>query len=207
MHRAVSLASRTIVPALDVLMQLSQSPILGTATFDSCSGSNFASRCIAADEDIAPLAGAAQPFPHMINPWAWVKASNPCCRSFSQRAAASKASEAEEEEAYHHAADQTMDTLLEDLEAVIEERELEEADLEYGQGVMTLKLGDPGTYVINKQAPNREIWMSSPISGPVRYGLSDKRWVYRRDGHILHDRLEEELGKLLDGPVLLSRPS
>jgi hypothetical protein len=31
------------------------------------------------------------------------------------------------------------------------------------QGVMTIKLGSLGTYVINKQAPNRQIWMSSPV--------------------------------------------
>ncbi|MCD7448451.1 hypothetical protein HAX54_042249, partial [Datura stramonium] len=28
--------------------------------------------------------------------------------------------------------------------------------------VLTLKLGSLGTYVINKQTPNRQIWMSSP---------------------------------------------
>lgn len=31
------------------------------------------------------------------------------------------------------------------------------------QGVMTLTLGGLGTYVINKQGPNQEIWMSSPV--------------------------------------------
>lgn len=41
----------------------------------------------------------------------------------------------------------------------------------------------------------------------MRYALDGKQWVYRRDGHLLHDRLEEELGKLLDGPIVLTRPS
>lgn len=36
------------------------------------------------------------------------------------------------------------------------------------QGVMTIDLGDHGTYVINKQAPNKQIWLSSPVSGPIR---------------------------------------
>jgi frataxin-like iron-binding protein CyaY len=31
------------------------------------------------------------------------------------------------------------------------------------QGVLTLKLGELGTYVINKQSPNKQIWMSSPV--------------------------------------------
>ena len=30
-------------------------------------------------------------------------------------------------------------------------------------GVLTLKLGDKGTYVINKQPPNKQIWLSSPV--------------------------------------------
>jgi len=31
--------------------------------------------------------------------------------------------------------------------------------------------------------------------------------VYRRDGHLLHDKLVAELGDLMDGPVSLSRPT
>ena len=31
------------------------------------------------------------------------------------------------------------------------------------QGVLTLTLAGKGTYVLNKQAPNQQIWLSSPI--------------------------------------------
>ena len=31
------------------------------------------------------------------------------------------------------------------------------------QGVLTVKLGSHGTYVYNKQTPNRQIWLSSPL--------------------------------------------
>ena len=30
-------------------------------------------------------------------------------------------------------------------------------------GVLTVRLGDLGTYVINKQTPNRQLWLSSPV--------------------------------------------
>jgi len=113
-------------------------------------------------------------------------------------------SEDEANRAYHHVADETLDTLQEELEAVLDECGPDGADLEFGQGVMTLRLGEAGTYVINKQAPNREIWMSSPISGPVRYGYHHGQWVYKRDGHILHDRLEAEISKLLQTSIKLS---
>lgn len=42
-------------------------------------------------------------------------------------------------------------------------------DVSYSMGVLTVQIGPPvGTYVINKQTPNRQIWLSSPISGPKR---------------------------------------
>jgi frataxin len=75
----------------------------------------------------------------------------------------------------------------------------------FQSGVLTLKLGEGrGTYVINKQAPNRQLWLSSPVSGPVRYDLASSssspdssfRWIYHRDGHEMRDRLREELAGL-----------
>lgn len=44
-------------------------------------------------------------------------------------------------------------------------------------------------------------------SGPVRYDCVHGDWVYARDGHLMHDRLEAEFSDLMDGPVSLSRPS
>jgi frataxin len=68
--------------------------------------------------------------------------------------------------------------------------------------------------VINKQPPNKQIWLSSPISGPKRFdwvvsgaGQHEKegstvdtgddgeggKWVYLRDGSSLSDLLKKEL--------------
>ena len=50
-------------------------------------------------------------------------------------------------------------------------------------GVLTVNLGgEQGIYVINKQTPNRQIWLSSPLSGPKRldmWGANDGRSVLR----------------------------
>lgn len=35
--------------------------------------------------------------------------------------------------------------------------------------MLNVNLGKHGFWVINKQAPNQQIWWSSPISGPRRY--------------------------------------
>tara|TARA_B110000977_G_scaffold168850_1_gene218343 strand:- start:2204 stop:2521 length:318 start_codon:yes stop_codon:yes gene_type:complete len=72
---------------------------------------------------------------------------------------------------------------------------LDDFDFSAEAGVVTISLGEQGTYVINKQGPNKQIWMSSPFSGPLRYDFDTdkKQWVYQRDGHRLHERLVEEL--------------
>ncbi|KAL9264428.1 Frataxin, mitochondrial-like protein [Drosera capensis] len=41
--------------------------------------------------------------------------------------------------------------------------EIDGFDIGYGNQVLTLKLGDLGTYVLDKQTPNRQIWLSSPV--------------------------------------------
>ncbi|KAL8689229.1 MAG: hypothetical protein Q9218_005053 [Villophora microphyllina] len=68
---------------------------------------------------------------------------------------------------YHRFADHYIDNLVAILEEMQEERE--EVDCEYSSGVLTLAFPPNGTYVLNKQPPNKQIWLSSPISGPKRY--------------------------------------
>lgn len=63
---------------------------------------------------------------------------------------------------------------------------------------MTLQLGEPyGTYVINRQMPNKQIWLSSPTSGPKRYDFINSKWVYKHDGISLHELLTSELSQIL----------
>ncbi|KAA6425040.1 MAG: frataxin mitochondrial-like [Trebouxia sp. A1-2] len=102
------------------------------------------------------------------------------------------------EKDFHRHADLSIGDLYGKLEEVVEEAGLPEADLEYSQGVLTLELGKHGTYVINKQGPNKQLWMSSPVSGPVRYDWQDGLWQYKHDGHKLHQRLQTELRELLN---------
>ena len=99
---------------------------------------------------------------------------------------------------FHRHADLSLGDLYGKLEEIVEEAGLPESDLEYSQGVLTLELGKHGTYVINKQSPNKQLWMSSPVSGPIRYDWHDGFWEYKHDGHQLHNRLQTELRKLLD---------
>ena len=97
---------------------------------------------------------------------------------------------------YDTYADETLLNLQDKLEDIIESEQSEvasESDVAFSNGVLTVNLGSVGTYVINKQSPNRQIWLSSPISGPKRYDLVNGSFVYLHDNVPLYDLLESEL--------------
>lgn len=108
-------------------------------------------------------------------------------------------------EQYHELADE----YLEALQVKLEEKSdaAEGIEVEYSGGVLNIDIPSVGTYVLNKQPPNKQIWLSSPVTGPKRYdwlvvgeGMTQKEgaglgeWVYLRDGSTLTDLLRKELG-------------
>jgi len=71
---------------------------------------------------------------------------------------------------YHKISNNTLDELADALGEL--DNQLEDVDINLSQGVLTVNLGpnyEFKTWVINKQTPNRQIWWSSPLSGPRRY--------------------------------------
>ncbi|XP_047381070.1 frataxin, mitochondrial [Sciurus carolinensis] len=111
-----------------------------------------------------------------------------------------------DETAYERLAEETLDALAEFFEDLADKPcTLEDYDVSFGGGVLTVKLGgDLGTYVINKQTPNKQIWLSSPSSGPKRYDWTGKNWVYSHDGVSLHELLATELTEALKTELDLS---
>ncbi|KAJ1928816.1 hypothetical protein IWQ60_001719 [Tieghemiomyces parasiticus] len=104
---------------------------------------------------------------------------------------------------YHDISRDTMETLHDNLEVLCEETDLPGFDVEYTSGVMTLCLGSHGTYVVNKQPPNKQIWLSSPTSGPKRfdYDRGSGRWFYHRDSSTLDGLLNTELSAIVGDAV------
>ncbi|XP_032146839.1 frataxin, mitochondrial isoform X2 [Sapajus apella] len=111
-----------------------------------------------------------------------------------------------DETTYERLAEETLDSLAEFFEDLADKPyTFEDYDVSFGSGVLTVKLGgDLGTYVINKQTPNKQIWLSSPSSGPKRYDWTGKNWVYSHDGVSLHELLAAELTKALKTKLDLS---
>ena len=70
----------------------------------------------------------------------------------------------------------------------------DELDVDLQGGILTIELATGGQYVINKHAPNRQIWLSSPVSGASHFGHEPGRgWISTRGGAVLHELLAQEL--------------
>lgn len=128
-----------------------------------------------------------------------------------------------EDEEYHERAELYLEEIVSRVEELQESKEDLELDYSVSSpsqskfiasianmtqaGVLNIVFPPQGTYVLNKQPPNKQIWLSSPITGPKRFdwvvigesmghkgesGVGD--WIYLRDGTSLTSLLRKELG-------------
>ncbi|MAN79513.1 MAG: iron donor protein CyaY [Rhodospirillaceae bacterium] len=96
-----------------------------------------------------------------------------------------------DETSFTRIADDTLESFMDAIEAVIGDQ----ADVDLEGGILTIDLDTGGQYVINKHAPNCQIWMSSPASGATHYGYDPetKQWCCTRSGDRLDEKLAAEL--------------
>ncbi|XP_052101329.1 frataxin, mitochondrial-like [Mytilus californianus] len=104
---------------------------------------------------------------------------------------------------YEEISEETLQSLSDKFDLLAETKDCDpEYDVTYADGVLTVKISDKwGTYVINKQSPNKQIWLSSPISGPKRYDFTNGTWIYSHDGGALHQLLTEEISQALSSNI------
>lgn len=112
---------------------------------------------------------------------------------------------------YERVCSETLDSLSDYFDELTENAtDLSGTDVSYGDGVLTVNLGKAhGTYVINRQTPNKQIWLSSPSSGPKRFDFivtpgpgnesSTGKWIYKHSGESLHELLQLEIGQIMKG--------
>ncbi|KAM3722288.1 Frataxin [Dirofilaria immitis] len=102
------------------------------------------------------------------------------------------------EDEYEKMADETLDKLTDYLDSFPDRFNCDkEYDINSSMGVITVKISEKtGTYVINKQTPNRQIWLSSPLSGPKRFNLIERKWISTRDDVSLDSLLNNEFRKI-----------
>jgi len=108
-----------------------------------------------------------------------------------------------DEQTYLYLSNETLESLNDRFDEIIEDNEkLSGGDSTLADGVLTVKLAQFGIYVINKQTPNKQIWLSSPVSGPARYDMVSSEeevgcWVYKHTGETLHSLLDREIGEIV----------
>jgi frataxin len=91
--------------------------------------------------------------------------------------------------------EQAFETLADSLLEALEEG----LDGELQGGVLTVE-GEAGTWIVNKHAATRQIWLSSPKSGARHYAFEQAKglWQDTRGGADLLTTLSGELGVALD---------
>ena len=99
---------------------------------------------------------------------------------------------------YHRVADDTLRAIQDAIDEAFEVYDAAngtatEYELNVASGVMTLAFPGKGTWVLNKQTPNRQIWWSSPLSGPKRFEYLEGAWCSTKDGLTLGPLLVQEL--------------
>lgn len=92
---------------------------------------------------------------------------------------------------------EALEIINDELDSFFESNRIMEAEVDEDSGVMEINISE-GTYIINKQPPTKQIWLSSPISGPKRFDFHNGQWVSLRDGVKLSELLEAEMNSVYD---------
>jgi iron donor protein CyaY len=83
--------------------------------------------------------------------------------------------------------EKTLYQIAENIESVDTECMI---DVDLHDGILTLET-DQGVFVVNRQSAAKEIWLSSPISGPYHFVFQEGRWKTQSDD--LLELLSKEL--------------
>lgn len=106
-----------------------------------------------------------------------------------------------DESTFQAVADKTLLAYMQAIEDALGDA----LEVDLRDGILTLELESGATYVINKHAPNRQIWMSSPVSGASHYSYDPERgqWLSTRGGGALAAVLEAELARATGAALTL----
>jgi len=97
------------------------------------------------------------------------------------------------------------DAALARLQEAIESVAGDAVDAELIGGILTVELEEGGVYLINKHLPNRQIWLSSPVSGAWHFAWDEDggAWRATKGGERLEDLLGRDLTESLGEAVTL----
>lgn len=96
-----------------------------------------------------------------------------------------------DEREFAERADATLRAMQDALETALADADPE---IELRGGILTLELEDGRQFVLNKHAPTRQLWLSSPVSGASHYAWGEAGWRSTRGPDLLEaSRLAADL--------------
>lgn len=81
------------------------------------------------------------------------------------------------------------DAVFERIETALDNSDTD-IDYDSNGSVMEIEFDDGSKVIVNRHAPNREIWLAAK-SGGFHYSFQDGQWLSQRDGSELYARLSE----------------
>mgnify|MGYP003571365128 CR=1 FL=1 len=79
------------------------------------------------------------------------------------------------------------------FESIVEKNYNFIEDLDLSNGILKIDLKNNKTYIINIQKNNKQIWLSSPFSGPKRFEYINNEWIDIHNNKIkLYELLNSE---------------
>ncbi|MBI1778830.1 MAG: iron donor protein CyaY [Proteobacteria bacterium] len=92
------------------------------------------------------------------------------------------------------------DATLRELMTALDDDLGDLADVDLGNGILTIELESGAKYIVNKQSPNRQIWLASPTSGGWHFehaggDSSPSHWRATKGGTTLASLLADELAR------------
>jgi frataxin len=97
-----------------------------------------------------------------------------------------------DEREFETLAEQTLRDFMARIEDALD------VDVDLLGGILTIEFDDGRQYVLNKHGPNKQLWLSSPLSGASHYDhdATTGGWRSTRGGPQLADLLAAELAQL-----------
>ena len=95
------------------------------------------------------------------------------------------------------------DRMLNDIQYLLETDQVDNTglidDIDYSDGILKIVIPHQGTWVLNSHSFTKQIWVSSPISGPSKYNYHQEEnlWLGERYKNSLIQLIEEEMSTTL----------
>lgn len=92
---------------------------------------------------------------------------------------------------FNQVADEYLNKITFNLEKI--QIKSNEIDYELTDDVLEIDIKNQKKYVINKQYTNKQLWLSSPLSGPMRFDYIKGNWISIRQNISMTELLLKEL--------------